>query len=105
MKPYRNHPDVPAEVDAAASWYEEQEPGLGLEFVLAVESAIALICDAPHAWQLWPGTPSELGIRRFVMRRFPFAVSYLDEPAEVVIVAVSHAKRKPLYWLHRIRGR
>ena len=101
MKGYRKHPAVPAEIEAAARWYEERDAGLGEELVSAVEDAIAVICEAPAAWPRWPDVPEDLDIRRYVLRRFPFAISYLDEPAEVVILAVAHTRREPLYWLDR----
>lgn len=103
MKPFRNHPAVPSEVEASAGWYEARELGLGVEFVLAVERAVAQICDAPQAWPRWPGVPGDLDVRRFTMRRFPFLIAYLDEPAEIVVLAVAHVKRRPMYWLLRAR--
>lgn len=44
-----------------------------------------------------------LAIRRFTMRRFPFAIAYVDLPEEIAVLAVAHAKRRPLYWLARAR--
>lgn len=103
MKPYRNHVEVPTDVDEAATWYEGREPGLGLQFVIAVEEAIAQIVDAPSSWARWPGTPPELAIHRFTMNRFPFVIGYIDRDTEVLILVVHHAKRRPLSWLRRAR--
>jgi hypothetical protein len=103
VKTYRNHADVAPEVEAAAQWYEAREAGLGIDFVFAVEAAVAQICDAPLAWPMWPGIDPMLAIRRFTMRRFPFAIAYVDLPEEIAVLAVAHAKRRPLYWLARAR--
>jgi toxin ParE1/3/4 len=103
VKPYRNELTVPYEIEAAARWYELRDRGLGFQFLNAIEAAMEKICDAPSAWALWPGAPVALEVRRFVLRRFPFAIAYLDEPTEVVVLAVAHAKRRPLYWLRRGR--
>jgi plasmid stabilization system protein ParE len=64
---------------------------------LAVSAGIRLIAQAPQRW------PKYLhGTRRFVMRRFPFSVVYLDDPEFVTIVAVAHSKRRPGYWKDRL---
>jgi toxin ParE1/3/4 len=42
------------------------------------------------------------GTRRFVLRRFPFSIIYLDDPEVRSIVAVAHSKRKPGYWKVRL---
>jgi hypothetical protein len=44
VKRYRNHHEVPLEVEAVARWYDDRDAGLGVEFVLAVEAAVAKIC-------------------------------------------------------------
>ena len=105
MKPYRLHPEVVRDVDDAAGWYEREEPGLGVEFVLAVEAAIDTIARGPRAWRHWPGAPTELAVRRFTMERFPFLIGYVDEPDEIVVLVVDHGKRRPLHWLKRARSR
>ena len=40
-------------------------------------------------------------IRRFVLRRFPFAIAYDALPDELVVLAIAHALRRPSYWLAR----
>lgn len=104
MTAYRLHPAVPDDIDSAADWYEQREPGLGVEFVLAVEAALSHIVESPHAWARWPDTPDDLDIRRFTMARFPFVIGYLDDGAGVVILVVDHGKRRPLHWLRRLRS-
>ena len=87
-----------------AQWYEQRDVGLGVQFVLAVEAAMQQICEAPQAWPLWPGCPESLEAHRFVMKRFPYSIAYLEEPAEIVVLAVAHMKRRPFYWMQR-KGR
>jgi hypothetical protein len=38
------------EIEAAADYYEKQETGLGLSFVLEIERAIKFILQFPNAW-------------------------------------------------------
>lgn len=52
-------PDAAAELEAAAAWYDDQRPGLGLQFLAAVDRTIQ------HAAR-WPdtGTPRGRPTRR-----------------------------------------
>jgi toxin ParE1/3/4 len=91
------------EVAAAARWYETNREGLGAVFVGELDRAIESIAANPEAWQIWPGTNPALGIRRLVLPRFPYAVAFIVRGEATTVVALAHGKRRPLYWLARIR--
>lgn len=56
---------------------------------------------APEAAPLWrKGYP----YRMRVLRRFPFVVFYVVDEAEIEVVAIAHAKRRPGYWLKRVQA-
>jgi hypothetical protein len=42
-------------------------------------------------------------VRKYVLQRFPFAVAYLVLDDTLVVLAVAHGKRRPGYWLARLR--
>ena len=87
-----------AEFVEAVRWYETQRPGLGGEFFDAVTATLSLIESAPQA-----GTPiaPDTRTRRALVTRFPYQVVYRIRPAEIVVVAIAHMKRRPDYWIHR----
>lgn len=97
------HPDAVAEATAAGDWYDAQRPGLGLDFVSELERAFEMILENPETWPTWPGLPSKLAVRRFLLARFPFALAYMVRADEVVVLAVAHASRRPGYW--RVRAK
>ena len=76
-------PEAEAELDEAFSWYEGRAAGLGSEFVRAVRAAFALIRRNPEQF---PRVRSD--IRRALVRRFPYAVYYVVEPEQVVVLGV-----------------
>jgi plasmid stabilization system protein ParE len=39
--------------------------------------------------------------RRFVVPRFPYSVAYQVYDTRIVVLAVAHSSRRPLYWLNR----
>jgi plasmid stabilization system protein ParE len=69
-KPYKIHDEATLDLRLAARWYNRRRGGLGAEFVLAVDAAIAKIVEAPRRW------PPFAGARRYILRRFPYNVIY-----------------------------
>jgi hypothetical protein len=49
------HPDAVAEFDRAVEYYEQCQPGLGLEFAEEVYAAIVRIIEYPEGWGSLPG--------------------------------------------------
>ena len=91
------HPGAREEFLAAIDYYNDAEHGLGMAFYTEVESAIALIESYPDLWTEIGG-----GIRRCLVRRFPFAILYSREAGHVFVYAIMHTKREPNYWRNRL---
>ena len=98
------HPEALAELRGAALWYDERRPGLGDEFIAEVSAALDRIEDAPESYAAWAGTRTtgQL-IRKATVQRFPYLVAFEKHEQHVLILAVAHAKRRPLYWLTRVK--
>lgn len=88
----------PARVEflEAVAWYSERSEGAGVRFVDAVQEAAALALSYPSA-----GTTGPSGTRRWLVRRFPFALVYRAVPDGIVVFAVAHQARAPGYWSPR----
>jgi toxin ParE1/3/4 len=95
---YRLIAEPPADLDveAAFEWYENERPGLGVEFLDELRGTYNRIADGPLEYQELRG-----GIRRALLRRFPYAVYFAIEADVVVVVAVLHASRDPAEWQRR----
>ena len=48
MKRVWDHPDAAAERDAAAEWYEDRVPGLGMAFYAAIDGCVVSIAENPN---------------------------------------------------------
>ncbi len=91
------HPEAEREFRAAIEHYESCEPGLGQEFAAEVASTIRQVLAFPKAWpQIDPG------IRRSLVRRFPYGVLFEELSGRVHILAIMHLHRDPDYWKDRI---
>jgi plasmid stabilization system protein ParE len=90
-------PEAEEEFREAARYYETEAPGIGVTFVAEVRRAVRAIIKNPHA-----AAPVGSGIRRHVLKHFPYNILYAVEEDLLVIIAVAHQKRRPRYWGGRI---
>jgi plasmid stabilization system protein ParE len=84
------------EYDEAAIWYEGQRPGLGLEFVMEIESALLQACEMP---QRFPCILAD--VRCVRVRRFPYSIFFRVPSNALVVLSVFHARRDPVIWRER----
>jgi toxin ParE1/3/4 len=73
---------------------------MGVELIATVDSALEQILDAPLACALWR---DDRPYRRKILTRFPYVVFFRIDGDVVEIVAVANARRRPEYWLERVR--
>ena len=97
MKRVAYHRLAAAELIESARFYDQRRPGLGDEFLLAVEAVQELIRSQPQL-----GRRGLLGTYCFRTRRFPFRIVYELQPDRIWIVAVAHLNRRPGYWARRL---
>jgi plasmid stabilization system protein ParE len=89
-------PEAEQDLADARSWYEGKRAGLGERFVLCVEAALDQIRRIPEgATEVYPG------IRRVVVRQFPYGVFYRIDTDQIAVIAVYHSKRDPRGWQER----
>ena len=84
------------ELIKAASYYEQQQSGLGIEFIKEVRRTCNLISASPKA-----AAKVRKEIRRRLVRRFPFSVLYQEGEDSIQVIAIAHQRRKPRYWAKR----
>lgn len=91
-------PEAQAELREAARWYEARRDGLGVELILEVDRTYQNVAARPQSYPLVPGAAD---VRRALVDRFPYAVVYMVQRSLVIVIAVAHGKRRPLYWAGR----
>lgn len=95
--------DAADDLAAAAAWYEERTPAAGLRLILAVHETVRRITEHPSAYPLVPRVARALGVRRALVRVFPYAVIFRVRGEEIRIIAIAHTKRRPRYWRERVQ--
>jgi toxin ParE1/3/4 len=97
MKNVVFHPLAEQELIDAATYYEEQRLGLGLEYLEEIEHAVNFLTHYPEA-----GSKVRGSVRRLTLPKFPYSLLYrLLEDDQIRVLAVAHHKRRPQYWLDR----
>ncbi|MBW4632221.1 MAG: type II toxin-antitoxin system RelE/ParE family toxin [Iphinoe sp. HA4291-MV1] len=89
-------PEAELDIEEAFEWYEEHNPGLGFEFVRAVDTCLATIGRITLAYPL-----VHQEVQRALIRRFPYGIFYLLEEDTIFVIACFHVKRDPQQWQNR----
>lgn len=84
------------ELREATRWYSARSVIVARRFTDAYRHAKGLISNAPRQWP-----EIEPGVRRVLLRGFPYSLIYELWDERVVILAVKHDKRQPGYWHDR----
>ena len=97
VSPIEIHPEALEEFKSALMWYKERSEIAARNFVAELDRALQLVTESPERW------PSgEHGVRRFILRRVPFAVVYQITEMTIQVLAVAHGHRSPGYWKQRL---
>ena len=88
MSGLRRHPLVRADISEAINWYEDQQPGLGLEFAGDFRFHYRQLSRNPLLYAI-----RFADVRRLNLDRFPFGLFYVIRPPEIWVLAVLHASR------------
>jgi plasmid stabilization system protein ParE len=86
-------PEAEAEIREAFLWYFERSPIAADAFRTEALDAIDLL--ETNAL-MWP--EDEDGVRRYILRHFPYTVFYELDGQTVTVLAVAHQRREPGYW-------
>lgn len=87
-----------AEILDAARYFSAISPDLAARFAEEIDIGIRRVVEFPKAW---PQSFAET--RRYLLTDFPYQLIYKIEGEQIRVYALAHLKRKPGYWLDRVR--
>lgn len=96
MIAYLFHPEAGAELEEASVFYESRMVGLGKTFATEVQRTVTLIRQFPDR-----GLAIGPSRHRVMVPRFPYSIIYRRDTDSIVILAISHQRRRPGYWRRR----
>ncbi|ACT94633.1 type II toxin-antitoxin system RelE/ParE family toxin [Dyadobacter fermentans] len=76
-----------------ATWYDEQQPGLGRRFTHAIRNKLVLISENPYLYAV-----RYKKTRTALVWRFPFMIHFrIDERQKIaVVIGIWHTSQDPL---------
>lgn len=80
--------EAEADILEAFRWYESKRVGLGEDFVDEVDAAFVRVTEVPGSFPI-----VYRGLRRVVLRRFPYLVYFRHEEDLVQVFGVLHGRR------------
>jgi len=83
-------PEAVADVAQAYWWYERQQAGLGDEFLQCLEAAYTCITNQPLHYPVRFDS-----FRRILLRRFPYAVYFEHDAANIYVHYVFQCAQHP----------
>lgn len=85
------------ELESAANHYFNLEPGLDDRFLDDTDSTIGRIRKSPLTWKR--NSPSTRAINLSV---FPYSIIYRECDTAIQVIAITHQRQKPFYWIDRL---
>jgi toxin ParE1/3/4 len=93
------------ELREAIDWYEHQARGLGTQLHAEIDACMARLREPPDASTPVPRVHARYGLRRVLVKRFPYSIIFLVRDDVVEVIAFAHSSRNPKYWLPRLASR
>jgi toxin ParE1/3/4 len=90
------HPAAEAEYESALRWYLERSERAAAGLEAALDRAIEFIATFPEASPLCDDRH-----RYHSLRRYPYGLVYRIDGNEVRVVAVTHDRQLPGFWIGR----
>lgn len=87
-------PAAETDVREAFLWYFERSPVAAEAFRAEVFDAIDSLAERAD---MWP--EDDDGVRRVVLKRFPYMFFYELKGPAATVLAVGHQRRRPRYWV------
>lgn len=94
-------PEALSELHDAIDWYERQREGLGADFYDEILAVLEEVRADPLRFAIYEGTPLDEPVRRALVKRFPYVVSFRIAGDFVRILSIFHGHRRPGYWKSR----
>ncbi len=85
------------ELEEAIEYYNFQLSSLAHQFYSEISNGIDRIIQYPDAW-----TKVGSVVRRYLIKQFPYAIYYVHDRDEIIIVSIAHLHRKPETFENRI---
>ena len=92
--PLRFDVDAEGDLERAVSALDDKQDRIQA-FLADLTDGLDRIRDAPASFGEHTGVPADLGVRRYLMREFPFTIAFVATSKELRVLALAHRYRPP----------
>ena len=98
-RPLFIRPEAQQDLDEARAWYDQQQEGLGSEFLAQAYERFEEIEQSPQHY-----AAGYRGVRAANVDRFPYVVRFAEINSRNEVIAVHHRSWNPREWRCRARN-
>lgn len=102
MKPLNIVEPAEAEYREVTAWYRDRDVRVAERFIAEVRHTLELIEMFPSIGSRVPSV-DEHDIRRMPVHTFPYHIVFIDLPDRLEVIAFAHNRRRPAYFIDRVR--
>ena len=102
MKPLNIVEPAEFEYQEAVTWYRDRDPRVAERFVAETRRTLELVETFPQIGGRVPGVDDE-DVRQMPIHTFPYHVVFVNLPNRLEVVAFAHHRRRPAYFMDRLR--
>ena len=88
--------EAEADIAEAYQYYESCRESLGADFMLCIDESLARIQRNPKKFKVVLNK-----VRRALVKKFLYGIYYTIDENEIIVLAVTHARRNPKKWQAR----
>ncbi len=89
--------DAELDIDYAYKWYENNQIGLGEEFLIKLTESLKKIAEFSKMFPI-----VHRSLRRAFINKFPYGIFYMEQDESITVIAVMHVRKNPNNWQERI---
>lgn len=90
------------ELQDAMSWYRDRDPRVADRFAEEVRAILRLIAAFPQVGGYVPDI-DDSDVRRMPVHGFPYHVVFVRLPDHLKVVAFAHRRKRPAFFVKRLR--
>ena len=102
MKPLQIVGPAEIEYQEATTWYRDRDPRVADRFIAETRRTLELIEQFPQIGGRVPGV-DDPDVRQMPIHSFPYYVIFVRLPSRLEVVAFAHSRRRPAYFIDRLR--
>jgi plasmid stabilization system protein ParE len=102
LKPVNIVDAAEAEYREATQWYCDRDSRVADRFVAETRRTLELIETFPQIGGRVPGVDDD-DVRRMPIHTFPYHIVFVNLPDRLEVVAFAHYRRRPAYFIDRLR--